>query len=95
MTGIAALFGAMAAAPPMPEAACRGRWDLFDLTAPEGPGKLAAEVTQARTIALEVCAGCPELAACQSWLNGLRPQDKPLGVVAGMVIDRRRSKAVA
>lgn len=96
MNDIAALFGAMSAAPPMPDAACRDQWALFDLTIPEGAGKLPSEVTQARAIALELCnEKCPELSTCQRWLNGLRPKDKPLGVVAGIVIDRRQAKVVA
>jgi hypothetical protein len=95
VTDIAALFGAMAAAPPMPEAACRGQWELFDITTPDNPGRMPAAVAQARRIALEVCAGCPELSPCGWWLDGLPANLRPLGVVAGRIIDRRRSEAVA
>jgi hypothetical protein len=86
----------MLTAPPMPEAACRNQLPIFDLTIPERPGKLPAEVAQARRIAMDICNNdCTELLTCRRWLDGLEPTQKPLGVVAGIVIDRRRAREVA
>jgi hypothetical protein len=82
--------------PHLPGARCAGRHELFDATAEgsrTGPAG-AAEVAAARSEALRLCGGCPELGPCRAWLSGLRKRDRPNGVVAGRVIgDKRKLKA--
>lgn len=91
MTVLSSLLDELAVAPSLPGARCAGRHELYDATAEgstNGPAG-AAEVAAARTQALRLCAGCPELAPCGAWLDTLRPKDRPLGVVAGRLITSR------
>lgn len=74
MSDLAALLDELALAPNMPAARCAGRHELYDA---------AIESASARTEALRLCAGCPELAPCAAWFDGLRQKHRPLGVVAG------------
>lgn len=79
------IFGALAGIPLLPEAACRGRWELFDMTIPENPGKLATEVTLARAAAVNLCNSCAELSRCREWLDSQPPTRRPYGVTAGRI----------
>jgi hypothetical protein len=67
--------------PRLPGARCRNHRDLFDRTAIRGAG-----MNKARREALEICAGCPALLQCRRWINGLEPDAKPRGVIAGIVV---------
>jgi hypothetical protein len=69
--------------PNLPGARCTepGNRALFDSCAAPGGTKLHGR-------AIAVCATCPALAPCRSWVAGLRPGAPPHGVVGGMV--RRR-----
>lgn len=84
---LADLFGALAAAPRLPGAACIGRGEeLFDLRDASDPDRPAVEAE-----ALAICHQCPALAACGRWLDSLPPRLRPTGVAAGVV--RRPRKA--
>lgn len=53
----------------------------------------AAELAQARTEALRLCSGCPELARCSTWLDSLPKKARPRGVIAGRLITGRVHKS--
>lgn len=65
----------------LPGAACRDHRELFDRTAARG-----RDITAARTQALQICAGCPALAACQRWISSLDEHERPRGIVAGQLV---------
>ncbi len=53
---------------------------------------------EARVIAAAVCAECPVLRQCYSWVSGLEESERPAGIVAGQMWTRfgaanRRAKA--
>nr|WP_233209245.1 hypothetical protein [Mycobacterium sp. ENV421] len=73
--------------PDLPGARCAGLADLFEATVDEhGKAAPRSEREDARTAALRLCNACPSLAPCRAWLDGLRPTQRPRGVVAGQVI---------
>ncbi|KWX19724.1 hypothetical protein AFM11_34340 [Mycolicibacterium wolinskyi] len=78
----------LAGIPNLPGACCKGRSDLFEATIAgrDGPAS-KTELENSRAAALRLCAACPALAPCRAWLNGLRPTRRPLGVVAGEVVN--------
>lgn len=76
------------AAPNLPEAACRGRHALFD---PPRPGEDPDAAERRMWAALDLCATCPELQPCRSWIDRLPLDVRPHGVVAGQVRLWRRS----
>lgn len=74
------LVGALAGAPALPGARCRGRPHLFDEQRPdEADANAAARHAQA----LALCNRCPALTPCQSWFASLSPRKRPAGIVAG------------
>lgn len=73
--------------PDLHGARCAGLADLFEATVDEhGKADTRTEREHARIAALRLCNGCPALAPCRAWLDGLRPTRRPRGVVAGQVI---------
>jgi len=73
-------LGALAGAPALPGARCRGRHHLFDEQRPdEDDGTAAARHAQA----LALCNRCPALDPCQSWFASLPPRKRPTGIIAG------------
>jgi hypothetical protein len=75
------LRDALGAAPRLDGALCRGS-TMFD----EAPPGTAADLVAERIAeAVAVCERCPSLRACNRWLNGLAPPQRPAGVVAGRV----------
>lgn len=74
------LLAILGAAPALPGARCRGRHHLFDDAARDEPAEV---VEQRHHQALGLCRGCPALASCQLWFDGLPPRQRPPGVVAG------------
>lgn len=82
MSQLDAILAAVGAAPCLPGAKCRGRHSLFDPAAKgEDPDTVAARHAQA----VELCSYCPALDKCRDWLDSLPPQQRPYGVVAGVV----------
>ncbi len=78
------LLAALAGAPALPGAKCRGRHSLFD--APSELDREPAQVTEARhTQAVQLCRTCPALASCQQWFNELPRAKRPSGVTAGQI----------
>jgi WhiB family redox-sensing transcriptional regulator len=76
------LIAQLAGAPALHGARCRGRSHLFDARADREPLPVA-EARHAQ--ALGLCARCPALVRCKSWLDDLPVRKRPLGVVAGRV----------
>ena len=76
------LLAALAGAPALPGARCRGRPHLFD---PARPAEAEASVADRHRQALALCAACPSLNRCAAWLASLPPTEQPPGVVAGVV----------
>lgn len=73
----------MTAVPFMDDAACLGRWQLYDFT-------IDGDNPAADQRALQVCDSCPVLAQCQAWLESLPASRKPVGVCAGRIHRPRR-----
>lgn len=76
------------AAPNLPDAACRGRHELFD---PPRLGEAPDAAERRMWLALDLCNRCPELTPCRAWLERLPLDVRPHGVVAGQVRLWRRS----
>jgi WhiB family transcriptional regulator, redox-sensing transcriptional regulator len=80
MSPLDSLLTALAGAPALPGARCRGRAHLFD----EGDKHEAAEVVEQRhTQAVGLCEHCPSLDRCRTWVDSLPARQRPRGVVAG------------
>jgi hypothetical protein len=75
MSTIDDLMAALAGAPRLPGALCRGEADLFDQY--DDPATV--------DYCVDVCASCPARADCERWLDSLRPSQRPHGVIAGRV----------
>ena len=78
MTFVAALAGA----PALPGARCRGRPHLFDEAATGEPQHVVAQRHQQ---AIGLCLCCSSLDPCRQWLEALPANKKPPGVTAGTV----------
>ncbi len=87
MTIVGSLFAALGC-PALPGARCRGKPHLFD---PGRKGERAEVVAQRHAQATAMCQRCPALDACAAWIEGLRPSQRPHGVVAGQVRQPRPS----
>lgn len=85
MTIVGSLFAALGC-PALPGAKCRGRHRLFD---PARKGERAEVVAQRHAQAVQLCAGCPSLDRCRTWVDGLKPSRRPTGVVAGRIVEPR------
>jgi hypothetical protein len=64
---VAELLDDLCTVPLLPGAACKGRTDVFD------------DLARA-TEALQICAGCPALAACRDWLESTSYKPTPVRV---------------
>src|SRR6185312_2391511 len=76
---IAELLDALTHAPNLRGAACAGRPELFDVR--DGDDRAQA-----------VCAACPALAACRSWVDSLPKPLRPSGVIAGRYVPAPRPR---
>lgn len=74
------LLLALAGAPALPGARCRGKAHLFDEAA---HGEAAETVEQRHAQALALCRSCTALASCSSWFESLPRTKQPTGVIAG------------
>jgi hypothetical protein len=81
---VAELLADLAHVPPLPQAACRGQWTLYDATVLGAAPR--DEVMAARRVALRLCQACPVLADCKAWVDGLPRPQRPCGVVAGRLL---------
>jgi hypothetical protein len=70
------VWDALGAIPRLSGARCRGRSDIFDEY--DDPDIIEYAVNR--------CHGCPALAACSEWLDGLPRRQRPTGVIAGQLI---------
>ncbi|QII04353.1 hypothetical protein BH93_02335 [Rhodococcoides fascians A25f] len=75
--------------PTLRDAACHGRWPMFDA---EIDGEKAAAATIRLDAAVQLCATCPVHAACESARQAL-PVREVAGVWAGRVYGRPTRKA--
>jgi WhiB family redox-sensing transcriptional regulator len=82
VTALGDLLGAINAAPRLPGARCVGLSETFD---PAPPGTQPVAQAQRTAAAVAICRACPAITACRSWWDGLRPCDRPVGIVAGRV----------
>ena len=83
---VAELLAALArSVPPLPGALCRGNGELWDPHDRE-----AEDYHYRRDAAIRVCRACPALARCAEYLDSTPAADRPLGIVAGRVIRRKR-----
>jgi hypothetical protein len=69
------LGDAMAGAPRLPGAACRGMTWMADIDERSDPADIAR--------AQRICRSCPALAACAAWVAATPPRMRPAGVTAG------------
>ncbi|SBS77292.1 hypothetical protein MHPYR_410002 [uncultured Mycobacterium sp.] len=83
---MASWLTAIATAPKLIDAGCRGSTD-FDVDHDcDGEPPEAREDRLRRAVA--ACNACPALDACTAWFDGLSPRQRPTGVVAGRVVER-------
>ncbi|QRY53383.1 hypothetical protein [Mycolicibacterium septicum] len=73
------VFTALAGAPLLDGAACRGQAPGWDGADPADP---------ATAVAIGACRQCPALAPCRQWVTSLSPSRRPSGVVAGRIYRR-------
>lgn len=80
---IAQLIATLATTPDLPGASCVSSRQVFDKCTDghAGDRELAA--------AVRVCAGCPVLGPCASWVDSLDPRKRPFGVTGARI---RRSR---
>lgn len=69
----------------LPRARCVGRAELFSPSEDREHGDGRDE---RQALAVAECRRCEALAACRAWLDSLPPHEKPVGVVAGVLINR-------
>jgi WhiB family redox-sensing transcriptional regulator len=74
----------------LPGARWRGKHSLFDEARRD---ETAAAVDKRHTQALMLCRDCPVLGDCQQWFTGLKPSQKPPGVIAGRIHTPKYPKA--
>lgn len=86
---VASLLAWRCGTPPLPGAACRGRWSLMD---PPGDDETSESWRYRTAAAKALCATCPALAACRAWLESTPTQQRPVGVVAGRLITKAPRK---
>jgi hypothetical protein len=67
------VWAAIGTIPHLPRAACRGEHQIMDDYDNPAP-------------ALRLCARCAEIQPCGTYLAGLKPSERPLGIMAGQVI---------
>jgi hypothetical protein len=79
---VAGLVAALAAAPRLDGALCKGKAAQFDEAAPGEPDNKVAARHQA---AIEMCNRCPAFDACAAYFRSLPPAKRPPGVIAGRV----------
>lgn len=72
-------------APHLPGARCVGQHDEFDVFDDD-------DIVEACQF---VCKRCPALQACEDYIDGLKPSQRPFGVVAGQVRRPRGRRAAA
>lgn len=80
----------LAGIPDLRGAPCKGRSNLYERTIGEHrmTGRLTkAELENARSEALRICASCPALDPCRAYLGALPAARRPRGVVAGLVVN--------
>lgn len=82
------IASALAGLPDLRGAMCVGRWDLFDADQDD-----ADDRAWAIERAVEICQTCPVLAACIVYVDGLKPSQRPPGVVAGRTQHAPRRRA--
>lgn len=80
---IADLFAELAFAPRLDGALCRGKADIWDMPPPPTRDPDPDDTAQRITFAIGACQRCPALSRCRAWVSGLRPSQRPAGVVAG------------
>lgn len=89
MTALHHLLEALAAAPSLPGARCRGRHHLFDEAAPNEASEV---VEQRHAQVLGLCSRCPAADRCRAWFNALPARHRPHGVVAGQLRTQQRGR---
>lgn len=62
-------------APSLPGARCKGRPDIWD----------EVEHAEIREYATNQCLTCPALQPCRTWVDTLKPSQRPIGVIAGEI----------
>jgi len=80
------LLHVVATMPDMAAAGCRDEWSTFDAAPYDEAAELAA---------VNICVRCPTRVQCRGWYESLHPQDRPAGVVAGLIVPSRRRRAAA
>lgn len=83
------ILRALAGAPALPGARCRGKPHLFDEARPDEPETV---VSMRHSQALMLCDGCPSLSRCGDWFDSLPPRQRPSGVIAGRIWNSKTTK---
>lgn len=86
------LLNKLASSTPMPNlrgAACAGRASTFD---PRNAGEPEQAVADRHRYAIELCGRCPVQGACATWIAALPDRERPIGVVAGTLFERKENR---
>lgn len=86
------LLAALRGIPNLHGAACTGLWPAFDAAEPD---ETAEDTEHRHNTAIRVCNNCPALQPCRQWFDGLRPSQRPAGVIAGLVSEPRSRRKAA
>lgn len=84
---IADLFAELAATPRLDGALCRGKADIWDMPPSPTRDPDPDDTAERLAFALNACQRCPALSRCRAWVSGLRPSQRPAGVVAGQLCE--------
>jgi hypothetical protein len=90
VTNFDMLLAAIAGAPALHGARCRGKGHLFDEAA---PGEASETVDQRHSQAIGLCFRCPALDRCADWYGGLPKRKRPPGICAGQIHTPKQPKA--
>ena len=82
MTALDTLLAELVGAPRLDGALCRHMFAAFD---PAESGEYWQDVEHRHQVALRLCNCCPALTACRDWPDSLPPNQRPGGVVAGLL----------
>lgn len=82
---VAALLADLASSPSLHGAACANVFTRTVFDAAAATRRHGRQVPPEHQAALAVSEACPVLAECRAWVEGLPPDERPGGVVGGMV----------
>lgn len=84
------IFAAAVHTPDFSRGQCAGRTELFDPPETSRGSKPTPAQRQVQRQAVQLCLKCPVRQDCRAWFYSLATEERPAGVIAGMIIQPRR-----